>query len=299
MDGPSAVRMVDLRDGGRLVIRPMDPEDLPALTAFYEALPEDDRRCRFFTAQVPSVRFLEQWVHLPDEGGLGLVVVARDAGGHELIVGDAGYRLEPDGGGDFGIAVAPSHRGWLGPYLLDALVEAAAERGVPYLTADILLSNRPMIAVVRHRGYASIGYDEWHTVRVLVGTRERAPAWPGHHERQRLLVEAPGARWHAEQAARDEHLDVAVCPGPDPTGGRRCPAVQGRPCPLAAGADAIVVALRPDDPYAPGLVDAHTLLHADVPVGAEPPGTTTEDALREVLALLGASEPAGIPTAET
>jgi hypothetical protein len=204
-------------------------------------------------------------------------------------VGEAGYSLEPDGGGDFGIAVAASHRGWLGPYLLDTLVEAAAERGVPYLTADILLSNRCMLAVVRHRGYASIGYDEWHTVRVLIGTRERAPEWPGHHERPRVLVEAPGARWHAEQAARDADVDVAVCRGPGSTGGRCCPAVQGRPCPLAAGADAIVVALRPDDPHGPALVDAHARLHPDVPVYTEPSGTSAEDAVREVLSLLGAS----------
>ena len=297
MDEQGAIRTVERRGGGCLLIRPTDPRDLPALTAFYEALPEDDRRCRFFSAHVPAARFFERWVRLQEQGGLGLVVVERDAHGHERIVGEAGYSLQPDGGGEFAIAVARSHRGWLGPYLLDTLVEAAAERGVPYLAADILLSNQRMLAVVRHRGYASIDHDEWHTIRVLIGTRDRALTWPGHHERPRVLVEAPAARWHAEKAARDAGLDVAVCPGPSSTGGRRCPAAQGRPCPLAAGADAVVVALRPDDPYAPTLVCAHPRLHPDTPVYEEASGTSTEEAVGQVLKLLGDVRPAGTPVA--
>lgn len=297
MDGRDEVRTVEPPGGGCLVIRPTEPHDLPALTAFYEALPEDDRRCRFFSAYVPAARFFERWVRLQDQGGLGLVVVERDADGHERIVGEAGYSLQPDGGGEFAIAVAPSHRGWLGPYLLDTLVEAAAERGVPYLAADIMLSNRRMLAVVRHRGYSSIGHDEWHTIRVLIGTRDRALTWPGHHERPRVLVEAPAARWHAEKAARDADLDVAVCPGPTPTGGRRCAAVHGTPCPLAAGADAIAVALRPEDPYAPALVDAHPRLHPRIPVYAEASGTSSEEAVGRVLTLLGDVPPADEPVA--
>lgn len=292
MDEQGAIRTVERRGGGCLLIRPTDPRDLPALTAFYEALPEDDRRCRFFSAHVPAARFFERWVRLREQGGLGLVVLERDADGHELIVGETGYSLQPDGGGEFAIAVARSHRGWLGPYLLDTLVEAAAERGVPYLAADILLTNQRMLAVVRHRGYASIGHDEWHTVRVLIGTHSRVPEWPGDHDRPRVLVEAAGARWHAEKTARDAELSVIVCPGPGSTGGRRCPAVQGRPCPLATGADGIVVSLRPDDPYATTMLETHARLHPGTPVYAEASGTSTEESVGQVRTLLGGVLPA-------
>lgn len=44
----------------------------------------------------------------------------------------------------FGLAVDADWRGWLGSYLLDSLLRAAAERGVPNLDADILLDNLPM-----------------------------------------------------------------------------------------------------------------------------------------------------------
>jgi hypothetical protein len=44
---------------------------------------------------------------------------------------------------------------------------------------------------------------------------QRSPArtnWPGTHERPRLLVEVPGGRWHAEEAARAAGFQVLACP---------------------------------------------------------------------------------------
>ena len=55
-------------------------------------------------------------------------------------------------------------------------------------------------------------------------------------------------------------VNVMVCAGP-PAGYReRCPVLAGQPCPLAAEADAIVVA-RADDELGRLLIDAH--LHSD------------------------------------
>lgn len=56
-----------------------------------------------------------------------MAVISDDG---ERIVGEAEYILLPGGDGELAITVAPDWRGWLGPYLLDTLLEVAASRGV-------------------------------------------------------------------------------------------------------------------------------------------------------------------------
>jgi hypothetical protein len=84
-----------------------------------------------------------------------------------------------------------------------------------------------------------------------------------------VLVESRGGRWHAGKEAAEAGLRVITCSGP--RGPRaRCPVLAGRPCPLAAAADAVVVSHPPDDDRWRDLVDAHARLHPGVPVCVEP-----------------------------
>ncbi len=160
------------------------------------------------------------------------------------IVAEASYELLPNRDGELAITVDAGWRGWLGPYLLDALVATAAAHGVPNLEADILVSNGPMIALVRSRGYVTMPRPDWSIMRVLIGAASRAPGWPPSHDGLRVLVEGIGGGWHADEAAAGAGLKVLGCAGPNRHA--RCPALAGQPCPLAAGADAIVLAHPPD-----------------------------------------------------
>lgn len=94
------------------------------------------------------------------------------------IIEEANYERVPNGDGELGMTVAADQRGWLGPYLLDALVEAAAVRGVPKLEADVLMTNAPMLTLLRSRGYATVGANDWATLRLVVGTAGRVLVWP-------------------------------------------------------------------------------------------------------------------------
>ncbi|HEX6310221.1 MAG TPA: GNAT family N-acetyltransferase [Acidimicrobiia bacterium] len=258
---------------GRLVVRPVRPGDGRALGELYGALPLEDRYHRFFSFYEPSADFLDHMAGVREEGGDGLVAVLDD----RRIVGEATYFLLPSGAGEFALAVAPDWRGWLAPYLLDALARRAGARGVPSLQADVLMENAPMLALVRARGFVTLDHSG-PVVRVAIGTSERMPRWSEDHHRPRVLVEAAGAHWRAEHDVRSADFEVAVCPGP----GVRCPALRGEQCPLAAGADAIVVALDREKPKTKALLQAHRTLHPSVPV-------TTVDAVtpdRELIALL-------------
>ncbi|HEX6857607.1 MAG TPA: hypothetical protein VF204_20125 [Streptosporangiaceae bacterium] len=128
--------------------------DAAGLDALFEGLSDDDRYRRFFGFSHPGPRFLEQLTRAAEEGGYRLVAVVSGTG--DRIVGEAGYALLPDGNGDFALTVAAGWRGWLGPYLLDALVAAAAARGVPTLRADVLRENARMFTLLASRGYVTL-----------------------------------------------------------------------------------------------------------------------------------------------
>ncbi len=163
---------VSLPDGRTLTVRTVTETDVEGLDALFEGLCDEDRHYRFFNLYHPPRKFLEKMTRAEDEGGYRVVAVV--SGPQDSLVAEAGYAILPDGDGEFALTVAPGWRGWLGPYLLDIVVAAAAARGVPHLQADILLENSRMLALVRQRGYVTLDRDEFSEVRVAIGAAQPA-----------------------------------------------------------------------------------------------------------------------------
>lgn len=255
-DERPGVRRVSLPDGRLLEIRPATVDDVDRLIDFYRQLPLEDRYFRFFTGGMPPRTHFERVV-APETGGVALVVDVVDGHGAVTLVGDACYVPQSGTDGELAVTIDPRWRGWLGPYLLDTLLEAAAARGMSSLEAEILVRNRPMLVLVRSRGCVTICDDDLSKVRVSLGTATRVPSWPARNGRRRVLVEAGNPRWRFGMA-RQSQLDVRVCPGPPAAYRERCPMLAGLPCPLAAEADAVVVGGSLDDSLAHELIDAHT-----------------------------------------
>jgi hypothetical protein len=185
-----------------------------------------------------------------------------------------------NGNGEFAMVVAKDWRGWLGPYLLDVVVELAAQNGVPNLEAEVLAVNAAMLALLRARGCVFLRHDGWGELRTMVGTGRDGPTWPGGDDRPRVLVETPGGRWPLEDAADAVGLRVITCAGPTQNGS--CPLLLGHDCPLVAMADAIVVRDAPNDPSWDRVVESHALSHPDIPVviersGNDPLAVTVDD----------------------
>jgi len=268
-------RHLALPGGRTLTIRPSSRADADALARMYASLDDDDLYRRFFQAHVPTAKTIAHILEAGERGGTGLVAELEGRDGRVRIIGETSYELLPDGGAELGITVAPGSRGWLGPYLLDILIETARTRNITNLQADILIENRRMLALMRARGYATMNHSERPSiVRVVIGTSGPTPPWPGTHRAARVLVEIPGSRWHGESAARAAGFEVLICSGPSTH--RRCPALAGKPCPLASAADIVVDAVSPDTSTGRALLDAHERFHAGVPVCVEfPPGATT------------------------
>ncbi|MEZ5375047.1 MAG: hypothetical protein R2733_00950 [Acidimicrobiales bacterium] len=263
---------VDLSPGRWIELRHTRPADAPGLAALYARLRPEDIYRRFFTTTAPVSPWFENWADIESKGGFGLIAVRHGDGDGdgdgdgEQIIAEAGYAKLCDGDGELGIAVDPAARGWLGPWLLDALLRHAAARGVPNIQALVLSDNRRMAAMANARGVATMSSDDWSTTRVSMSTTGRVPSWPAQKETERterkprLLVESERSRWPGSLDAIAAGFDVMVCRGPDATA-HGCPVVRGTPCPLVEGADVVVRVLDPAKPSTAALVLETPVVH--------------------------------------
>jgi hypothetical protein len=265
-------RSIPVSHGRTIVVRSVTPQDETGLAELYDGLDDGDRYLRFFCAYRPSLEFIQ---NLANPGRREARVVA------ELIeptakrlVAEAGYSLLADGNGEFAMVVAREWRGWLGPYLLDLVVDLAAANHVPNLEAEVLAMNTTMLALLRARGCAFLGHDGWNEYHMMIGTGHEGPSWPAGHDRPRVLVETPGGHWPLEDSAEAAGMQVITCAGPGQN--PSCPVLNGRECPLVACADAIVVGNRPGDPTWETLTRSHSDTHPDIPVIVDPTGDHTQ-----------------------
>lgn len=296
---------IELGRGVAVEIRATTADDADALCAFYERFSQRDRYLRFFSAFTPSATWCRSWATVADRGGFGLIAIAHGPDGDEVIA-EAGYALQSDGDAELAVAVVPEWRGWLGSYLVELLVQQAARSDIKNLQAEVLLENRPMLALLRHRGAA----DREHpggVVRMSIGTVGDLPDWPSAESRRKLLVATGSGRWSGERDAADQGWATTMCRGPSRRGRGGCPVVRGEACPLADGADAIVVMLDPAADETASLVAALRRRRPGIPILAVPPdegsgelpdgcvavGATGSETFARVLSLVGMSPESG------
>lgn len=285
-----------LPGGASVQIRPVRPDDVDGLLSLFGRLGAEDRYRRFFSSYHPSRRFVERMTTLSERGGVALVATVRaeEAEEAEEVVGEASCSLLPGGNAELGITVDRRWRGWLGPSLLDALLEAAAARGIGNVEAEVLAVNGPMLKLARSRGAVVTGRPEASVVRVVMGADSSTPTWSDDHDRPRLLVELTEG-WGGRAAAERAGLRVIACPGPAGRA-RPCPALAGAPCPLARDADAIVLP-RTSGRAAGGadaLLAAHQRLHPGVPVCVEAPARPDLEDLHGAAEVGGVTEVVGL-----
>lgn len=153
-----------LRDGTRVLVRPMRATDGPGMTAFHESLsPRSVYRRFFFAHPRLSPGELERFTHVDYVDRMALVVVVGDR-----IVGVGRY--ERTGGADeaevaFVVTDAYQRRG-IGALLLDHLADVARSHGVDRFMAQTLSENRDMLGVFFSSGFPVTTSSEGGTVTV-------------------------------------------------------------------------------------------------------------------------------------
>jgi hypothetical protein len=276
----SELRTIDLEDGRTLTIRHGGLADVPGLLSLYERLSIEDLQRRFFSGALPPRSTVENWADIAERKGGVLLVVDEAEAGTSTIVAEAGFAPLDDGDAELGITVDRRCRGWLGPWLLDALLEEAAAAEIPNIQALTAARNTQMRLMLCARGAAGIPDDDWTNVRLTVSTTGHVPSWRKTSSgRQRLLVEGNSYQWIGTAEANRRGFDVTVCRGPSASHGR-CPLLEGDACPLVEGADAVLFALPVEDNEE--LLTAQLERSQDPPLFIKSADETTSEALERL-----------------
>jgi RimJ/RimL family protein N-acetyltransferase len=158
--GASGSRVIRLRAGEDLLVRPITAKDAAELIAGFRRLSVRSRFQRFFTA-APNLRareaaYLTQIDHHNHEALVAIVPATGD------IVGVARFiRSSTDPtSAEIALTVADWWQGrGLGGELLRHLVERAREEKITRFTADLLTGNRAMLALISQVGVVDTTVD--------------------------------------------------------------------------------------------------------------------------------------------
>jgi len=142
---------VALRDGARIDVRPMRPDDVELEKRFFDRLSGRSRYQRFMNAMpdLPA-HLLARFTQLDYDRELALVALH---GGEFIAVGR--YAPNADGAtAEFALVVADAWQGkGLGRALLERLCEAARAAGYAALYGSILSANRDMLELAARLGF--------------------------------------------------------------------------------------------------------------------------------------------------
>jgi acetyltransferase len=150
-----------MRDGGEVMVRPIRPEDEPAMVAFHAALSPETVHMRYFATIPLETRTrhdaLTRACFIDYDRAMALVAERRVAAtGQREIIGVG--RLVKEHGSDeaeFALAIADRYQGLgLGSELLRRLLLVGKDEGVGRIFGEILVGNNQMRNVCSRLGFS-------------------------------------------------------------------------------------------------------------------------------------------------
>jgi len=149
-----------LRDGTALRLRPIRPEDEPALLEFVSHMAPEDARFRFFTPMKGMSHELAARLTQIDYDR-EVAIVAEPAGSRE-IWGVVRYAADPDHrSAEYAVTVRSDLKGrGLGSLLMRRMLDVAKARGISEIFGCVLRENAPMLGLCRALGFSVAAYPE-------------------------------------------------------------------------------------------------------------------------------------------
>jgi len=150
------VRRLSLRDGARVTLRPIRPEDRQIEKEFVHNLSDQSKYFRFMSAfRELNDAMLNRFTQIDYDREMALIAVVCE-NKLETEIGVARYIVSTEGSScEFALAVADAwqHRG-VGSILLRSLIEAARARGLKVMEGMVMAENHKMLALM-----AAFGFD--------------------------------------------------------------------------------------------------------------------------------------------
>jgi len=150
------VKQVRLRNGTRVTLRPIRPEDAQIESEFVRGLSDEARYNRFMDMlRELSPSMLRHLTRIDYQDHMAFIAVTRK-GRHEAEIGVARYVVNPDGKScEFAIVVGDDWHGTgVAKLLMEELFCAARARGLESMVGEVLCSNHRMLHFVHRLGFA-------------------------------------------------------------------------------------------------------------------------------------------------
>ena len=150
------ISLHQLSDGTNIKIRPIRPEDASIEQSFVRELSPQSKYFRFMQGlNELTQQMLVRFTQLDYSRELALIAVLESPD-QETELGVARYVMNPDGEScEFALVVADKwqHKG-IGSNLMNALIEAARQRGIKRMEGEILADNHNMLKLTKHLGFS-------------------------------------------------------------------------------------------------------------------------------------------------
>lgn len=161
---------IRIDDGQTFLLRPVVPEDEPALHRAFERFTPEQIKLRFFApikalSHVQAARFTQ----IDYDREMSLVITQPGIPGGTEIIGTVYITADPDNTrAEYAIIVQDEMtRKGLGAILMDRIIQYARERGIGEIFGDVLRENKPMLELCDQLGFQHYRVeDEPNVVRV-------------------------------------------------------------------------------------------------------------------------------------
>ena len=170
-------RHVTLRDGSKVFLRPLVPEDAALYPDFLSEVTPDDLRLRFFAVmRQVSPALIDKLIHYDSAHAMAFIAI-EEATAKMLGV----VRLHDDPGGDnaeFAILVRSRLKGrGLGWLMMKHMIAYAREKGLKHVHGQVLAENSSMLIMCEELGFHTKDDPDERGVRqVDLPLHELAPA---------------------------------------------------------------------------------------------------------------------------
>jgi len=146
-------RHIEIRDGWRIFVRPIRPEDEPLIHQFLRHVTPEDLRLRFFAPMKEfSHEFIARLTQL--DYARAMAFVAFDESGKQIV---GVVRIHSDSiyeNGEYAILLRSDLKGkGLGWALMQLIIEYARSEGLKTISGDVLQENTVMLEMCRHLGF--------------------------------------------------------------------------------------------------------------------------------------------------
>ena len=158
------IRTVILKNEATVQLRPIRPEDATSIIALVKEMSPESRYFRFMHAiNELSPQMVAQFTKLDYDRQMALVATDNENG----IIGVSRYVMSSDRQfGEFAISISEQWKGQgLASALMRLLLEHAKTQDLKSLQGDVLLTNRPMQALMTALGFTTIKNAEFPEVR--------------------------------------------------------------------------------------------------------------------------------------